>query len=90
MSAAFPRRFTNHPYRRFLVTYLRPQRRGVALLSILLLGSIALQLANPQVVRSFIDTAQAHRSSAALTTAGILFLAISLTQRAVALAGLRR
>ena len=51
------------PLREFgaiLGTYLRPQRGKVLLLSALVLGSTGLQLVNPQIIRYFIDTAQAQ------------------------------
>lgn len=47
-------------YRRLLGTYLRPQRGRVWLLTGLIVGGIGLQLANPQIVAYFIDTASAN------------------------------
>ena len=44
-------------YGTFLLTYLRPQRGRVAILFALLLGGIALQLLNPQILSRFIDLA---------------------------------
>jgi ATP-binding cassette, subfamily B, bacterial len=72
-------------YRSLLSAYLRPQRGRVTLLAALLFGSIALQLVNPQIVRFFIDTTQSGGSQGALVAAAVLFIAIGLTQRAVAL-----
>jgi len=69
----------------FLVAYLRPQRPQVVLLSALLLGSIGLELANPQVVRYFIDTAQNGGPVSALMVAAAIFLGIALIQQIVAL-----
>lgn len=54
--SARPSRFQQ--YRRLLVTYLKPQWPQVLLLTLLLLGSIGLQLVGPQLLRYFIDTAQ--------------------------------
>jgi len=54
-------------------------------LAVLLLGSIALQLASPQVVRFFIDTTQRGGLQSTLIAAAVLFLAIALAQRVVAL-----
>src|SRR5947207_1951419 len=68
-------------YRGLLGTYLGPQRQKVALLAALLLGSIGLQLLNPQVIRYFIDTAQTGGSQRALLGAAALFLGIALAQR---------
>jgi ABC-type multidrug transport system fused ATPase/permease subunit len=42
---------------KILVAYLRPQRARVALLALLLFGSIGLQLFNPQILKQFIDSA---------------------------------
>lgn len=44
-------------YKELLSKYLRPQWISVVLLTIFLLSSIGLQLANPQILRYFIDTA---------------------------------
>ncbi|HEU0003959.1 MAG TPA: ABC transporter ATP-binding protein [Ktedonobacteraceae bacterium] len=71
-------------YWRLLVTYLKPQWLRVILLSILLMGNIALQLINPQVIRYFIDSTQANGPLSALLIAAGLFLAIAFLQRAVA------
>jgi ABC-type multidrug transport system fused ATPase/permease subunit len=45
------------PYGDLLAEYVRPEKRQFALLSALLLGKIGLQLASPQFMRTFIDTA---------------------------------
>jgi len=68
-----------------LGTYLRPQRGRVGGLALLLIGSIALQLVNPQVIRYFIDTTQAGGAADALLWAAGAFLALGLGQRALAL-----
>jgi len=60
-----PRAATAYRYRALLATYLKPQARQVAILAVLLCASIALQLVNPQLVRSFIDTATGATTSAA-------------------------
>ena len=44
-------------YRDLLSKYLRPQMLRVTLLAIMLLGSISLQIFNPQILRHFIDSA---------------------------------
>ena len=44
-------------YARLLSTYLRPQWRWALLLAVIILISIGLRLAHPQIVRFFIDTA---------------------------------
>lgn len=73
-------------YRRLLGTYLRPQRGRVMLLAALLLGSVALQLINPQIIRYFIDTTQRRGDLAPLAYAGMAFIAISLGGRLLAIA----
>src|SRR5690242_2154337 len=72
-------------YWSLLVTYLRPQRRRVALLAALLLSSISLQLANPQLLRYFIDTAQAGGETSALFVAAGLFIGIALATQLISL-----
>lgn len=87
MAARRGRRQMNIPlqaYWALLVDYLRPQRRRVALLAGLLFASIGLQLANPQIIRYFIDTAQAGGSTRALTLAAGLFVLFALLQQAAA------
>jgi ATP-binding cassette subfamily B protein len=85
------------PLRRYwslLVNYLRPQKAWVAALAALLLGGIALQLAIPQILRWFIDTAREGGAEAGgdsgglatLTAAALLFLAVALAQQAVTVA----
>src|SRR5436305_4834703 len=73
-------------YRGLLGTYLRPQRGRVALLGALLLGSIGLQLLNPQIIRYFIDTAQGGDPRGTLVLAAAAFLGIGLAQRVLDLA----
>ena len=46
-------------YRRLLLIYLRPQRRRVIGLAVLLLASLAVDLGNPLILRAFIDAARA-------------------------------
>jgi len=73
-------------YGNLLITYLRPQRRRVAALAALLLSSIALQIANPQLLRYFIDTAQNPQSELrALFIAAGLFIAIALVTQLLSL-----
>jgi ATP-binding cassette subfamily B protein/ATP-binding cassette subfamily C protein len=70
-----------------LVSYLGPQWPRVTLLAGLLLGSIGLQLYNPQVMRRFIDTigsaAPAVQPGAVndLFSIGLLFFAIAVAQQ---------
>ncbi|HET8679552.1 MAG TPA: ABC transporter ATP-binding protein [bacterium] len=75
-------------HRRFLIGYLRPQWPRVMLLAALLLASIGLQLAIPQILRYFIDTARSGAASEALLRIGVLFLAVALTGHLVSALGL--
>ncbi|MEO7909650.1 MAG: ABC transporter ATP-binding protein [Roseiflexaceae bacterium] len=73
-------------YGHLLITYLRPQRRLVAALATLLLSSIALQIANPQLLRYFIDTAQSPQSELrSLFVAAGLFIGIALATQLLSL-----
>ncbi|MEP7191061.1 MAG: ABC transporter ATP-binding protein, partial [Roseiflexaceae bacterium] len=76
--------FATRPYVTLLTTYLGPQRRRATLLAVLLLSSIGLQLLNPQVIRFFIDTAQAGRADSLLLLAAAVFIVAGLVQRAIA------
>jgi len=71
---------------RLLAGYLRPQWSRVLLLAALILGHIGLQLVNPQIVRTFIDTAQAGGALGKLTGAALLFLGVAVAGQAVSLA----
>jgi ABC-type multidrug transport system fused ATPase/permease subunit len=73
-------------YRRLLSTYLRPQRGRVVGLAALLIGSIGLQLLNPQIIRTFIDATQTPGAGETLLLAALAFLGIGVAQRIVALA----
>ncbi len=70
-------------YSRLLATYLHPQRGQVALLALLLLGGIGLQLANPQLVRAFIDTAQTGGGLNRLLGAGAIFMIVAIARQIV-------
>ena len=63
-------------YRTVLATYLRQQRRTVALLGVLLFGSIALELLSPQILRVYIDSATPGRPLATLFGAAAVYLAL--------------
>ena len=53
------------------------------LLAILMLGGTALQVVNPQIVRTFIDTASTGADGTKLVRAALTFLGIALLQQAV-------
>jgi ABC-type multidrug transport system fused ATPase/permease subunit len=73
-------------YRALLRTYLAPLKGQVALLAALLAGGVGLQLVNPQIVRGYLDAAQAGAALSALAGAALAFLGIALLGQAVALA----
>ena len=70
-------------YRSLLGTYLWPQRRSVALLAALIIGTIALQLVGPQVLRRFIDAAQAGAATPSLLGIAALFLLVAVFTQTV-------
>ncbi|MSP14581.1 MAG: ABC transporter ATP-binding protein [Chloroflexi bacterium] len=65
-------------YGDLLVRYLKPQWPKVVVLAALLLGSIALQLVNPQILGGFVDIIQQGGAGDALAGAALLFLAVVL------------
>jgi len=73
-------------YLNLLFNYLEAQWIRVIWLALLLLGTIGLQLLSPQLIRYFIDAAQAGASQPALIMAALLFIAIILAQRVMAIA----
>lgn len=70
-------------YWNLLIKYLRPQSPTVALLSALLLGSIGLQLVNPQIMRSFLDLAQTGGTTQQMIRAALFFIGLALVQQIV-------
>lgn len=68
---------------KFLAHYVGPMWPSALLLTLLVLGNIALQLVNPQIVRFFIDAAQAAKPLPQLVQAGIWFIVLALVQQVV-------
>lgn len=64
--------------RDLLATYLRPEWRRALLLAVLLLAGIGLQLAGPQIVKTFIDEAQARDPFRQLVWIAAIFLGVAL------------
>jgi ATP-binding cassette subfamily B protein len=64
--------------RDFVATYLRPHRRRVALLAVVLFSAIALQLANPELLGRFIDRAQSGAPVETLVGIASAFLLVAL------------
>jgi ATP-binding cassette, subfamily B, bacterial len=77
-------------YSAFFLRYVRPLRRQLALLALLIFGSIGLQLVNPQIIRYFIDSAMMTGEGAAQTRdllwAGAIFLGAALLLQGVSVA----
>lgn len=74
-------------YASLLLRYLRLQRGQVFLLTVLLVIDIGLQLANPQVVRFFIDNIESANGLSKLLTAASIFIGIALIRQIVQVAG---
>ncbi len=67
-------------YRRFLGTYLAPQRARLAVLAALMLADLALQLGLPRVVQTFIDNATHGADLRDLLAIGVAYLAVAIGQ----------
>lgn len=67
-------------FRRFLGTYLAPQRRLLVLLAAMMCFDLGLQLGLPRVVQSFIDRAIAGSDLQTLIWIGVGFLAVAVGQ----------
>jgi ATP-binding cassette, subfamily B, bacterial len=72
--------------RAFVATYLRPQRPRLVLLAGLLFAGIGLQLANPQLAKSFVDSASDGAPAEHLVRLAALFLAVALLTQAATVA----
>jgi ATP-binding cassette subfamily B protein len=66
-----------------LSQHIRPQKGRFILLSVLLLGSIALRILAPQIMRTFIDSALAGEAVRTLTTTALAFIGIALLQQVI-------
>src|SRR5215211_3490477 len=73
-------------HRELLSRYLKPQMGSVILMAAVLLAGIAIKLLNPQVLRYFLDTAQAGGGPRRLNTAAGLFLTFAILQQVMSLA----
>ncbi len=75
-----------------LARHIQPQKGRFAMLAFLLLGSIGLQVINPQIMRFFIDTAlsggpaQNKVALQELTLAAAAFIGIALIQQVISVA----
>ncbi len=73
-------------YYNLLCRYLRPQWRQAIMLSLLILAAIGLRLANPQILRTFIDTATQGGPREVLLRLAGLFFAIAVSTQALSVA----
>jgi ATP-binding cassette, subfamily B, bacterial len=73
-------------YRDLLSRYLKPQMGRVILMAAILLAGIAIKLINPQLLRYFLDTAQAGGELRSLSIAAGLFCAFAILQQVMNLA----
>jgi ATP-binding cassette subfamily B protein len=71
-------------YFNLLTDYLRPLRPRVVLLSVVLFGTIGLQLLNPQLIKRFIDGALAGDGASALVPLAVTFMLVAVAQQALA------
>ncbi|TFG71099.1 MAG: ABC transporter ATP-binding protein [Anaerolineales bacterium] len=76
---------TINRYWTLLKTYVQPQWVRVVWLLLLLFVNIALRLANPQIMRTFIDAAVAGKAFEELLKLGLVFLGIALLTQALAI-----
>src|SRR5688500_15884210 len=79
---------TPMPHKRYLQLlnhYLAPLWPSVLILTALVVSGVALQLAAPQILRSFIDVTQSSLAPDALAPLAALYLAVELLRRAAAL-----
>jgi ATP-binding cassette subfamily B protein len=72
--------------RALLATYLRPHWLRAVLLGLLLFAGIGLQLANPQIVRTFIDQAQAGEPLQRLVWIALVFIGVAVLTQAATVA----
>jgi ATP-binding cassette subfamily B protein len=80
---AIARLTTVRQYTTYMRRYMRPQMIRIVVMTLMILISSGLSLANPQVIRYFLDTAQAGGGQRLLFGAAGLFLAFAILQRGV-------
>lgn len=73
-----PQRTATLTYTQLLRTYLGPQWRRMSLITLLLLSILVFQLANPYILRYFIDTTLGGGDQSTLLLAGLLFVSLAL------------
>ncbi|MBN2549373.1 MAG: ABC transporter ATP-binding protein [Anaerolineales bacterium] len=70
-------------YWQLLSAHIRPQQGRFIWMAILLLGSIGLQIVNPQIMRTFIDAALAGTAIQNLVIAALAFIGIAILQQII-------
>lgn len=70
-------------YKALLSAYLGPQRRRVFLLGVLLFATLGMELANPLILRQFIDNALAGQPVDALIGLALLFLGVAIASQLI-------
>ena len=70
-------------YWELLARHIEPQKLPFAILTVLLLGSIGLEIVNPQIMRRYIDATQSATEVSALVSAAGLFIGLALGQQLV-------
>ncbi|MDA1192312.1 MAG: ABC transporter ATP-binding protein, partial [Candidatus Poribacteria bacterium] len=73
-------------YAQLLSVYLKPHWVRVVALAIFMFAGIALNLANPQIMRFFIDTALAGGAMKTLVWAAVIYLVLGFARQGVSLA----
>ncbi len=74
---------TFREYVRFLNRYLRPRLHLAAVLGVILLVNISMQIANPQIMRTFLDNAMAGGAMSLLKKLAFIFIAIAVIQQLI-------
>ncbi len=72
-------------YFRLFTGYLRPHRTKAILLAFILLATIVLQLANPQLIKRFIDGATGGESTSELIPIAAAFMVIAVVHQLLAI-----
>lgn len=72
-------------YWNLLAKHIRPQKLHFTILTVCLFSSIGLEVFNPQIMRRFIDAAQAEAEMRVLINTGIAFIVLALFQQLVAI-----
>jgi len=75
----------SYSYGKLFASYLGPQRGRVAFLALLVLLSIALQLANPQIIRYFLDTVESGGQLRQLLGAAAIYMVVTIFQQVIML-----